>query len=50
MLFRSFVTVSPTDPAGLVGLDSPIFSDDEKHYVYTQVRELSVLYVASGLK
>jgi hypothetical protein len=45
-----FVTVSPTDPAGLVGLDSPIFSSDEKRYVYTQVRELSVLYVATGLK
>jgi dipeptidyl aminopeptidase/acylaminoacyl peptidase len=45
-----FVTVSPTDPAGLVGLDSPIFSGDEKRYVYTQFRELSVLYVATGLK
>ena len=45
-----FVTVSPTDPAGLVGLDSPIFSGDEKRYVYTQLRELSVLYVATGLK
>ena len=45
-----FVTVSPTDPAGLVGLDSPIFSSDEKRYIYTQVRQLSVLYVATGLK
>jgi eukaryotic-like serine/threonine-protein kinase len=47
---ESFLAVSPTDPAGLIGLDSPIFSSDEKHYVYTQARELSVLYVATGLK
>jgi dipeptidyl aminopeptidase/acylaminoacyl peptidase len=47
---QPFVTVSPTDPAGIVSLSRPIFSGDQKQYVYTQVRELSVLYVAAGLK
>jgi eukaryotic-like serine/threonine-protein kinase len=47
---QSFVAVSPSDPAGIVSLSRPIFSGDEKRYVYTQARELSVLYVASGLK
>ena len=47
---QSFVTVSPSDPAGIVYLSRPIFSSDGKRYVYTQVRELSVLYVVTGLK
>jgi hypothetical protein len=47
---QPLVTVSPTDPAGIVFLSRPIFSGDEKRCVYTQVRELSVLYVATGLK
>ena len=47
---QPFITVSPRDPAGIVSLSRPIFSGDGKRYVYTQVRELSVLYVASGLK
>jgi eukaryotic-like serine/threonine-protein kinase len=47
---QPFLAVSPTDSPGIVSLSRPIFSGDEKRYVYTQVRELSVLYVASGLK
>jgi Tol biopolymer transport system component len=47
---QPFVTVSPSDAAGITGLGPPIFSADENRYVYTQVRELSVLYVAAGLK
>jgi hypothetical protein len=47
---QPFVTVSPTDPAGIVSLSRPIFSGDGKQYIYTQVRGLSVLYVATGLK
>jgi serine/threonine protein kinase/Tol biopolymer transport system component len=47
---QPFVAVSPSDPAGIVALSRPIFSGDEKRYIYTQVRELSVLYVATGLK
>jgi hypothetical protein len=47
---QPFVTVSPTDPAGIVSLSRPIFSGDAKQYVYTQARQLSVLYVAAGLK
>jgi hypothetical protein len=27
-----------------------MFTPDEKRYIYTQGRELSVLYVAAGLK
>jgi dipeptidyl aminopeptidase/acylaminoacyl peptidase len=40
---QSFVAVSANDPAGIVPLSRPIFSGDEKRYVYTQVRELSIL-------
>jgi hypothetical protein len=47
---QPFLAVSPTDSSGIVSLSRPIFSGDEKRYVYTQVRELSVLYVAGGLK
>ena len=42
--------VTPSDPARIVALGSPLFSTDEKEYIYSQVRELSVLYVATGLK
>lgn len=45
-----FVTVFPIDNAGIVGLSLPIFTSDEKRYVYAQVRELSVLYIGIGLK
>jgi hypothetical protein len=44
------ITVSPNDPAGVLGLFQPIFTPDEKQHVETQVREFSVLFVATGLK
>ena len=47
---RTLVTVSPTDGAGVTFVGRPIFSLDEKFYVYDQVRELSVLYLGTGLK
>ena len=47
---QPFVTVSPNDPAGVLGLFQPIFTPDEKQYVETQVREFSALFVATGLK
>ena len=47
---QPFVTVSPSDAAGIVGLGRPHFSSDGKKYVYNQYRQLSVLYVASSLK
>ena len=49
-LRQPFVNVLPTDPAGIMGLYPPIFTADEKRYIYTQARALSVLYVATGLK
>jgi WD40 repeat protein len=45
-----FVTVSPLDSAGIVGLDRPIFTGDGKQYVFNQYRNLSVLYLVTGLK
>jgi hypothetical protein len=45
-----FVTVSPTDSVGISGVGRPIFSADGKRFVYLQVRGLSVLYVATGLR
>jgi eukaryotic-like serine/threonine-protein kinase len=47
---QPFVAVSPSDAAGIVGLDRPRFSRDGKQYVYNQTRKLAVLYVATGLK
>jgi hypothetical protein len=47
---QPFVIVSPTDGAGVTFVGSPIFARDENFYVYGQVRELSVLYVADGVK
>jgi hypothetical protein len=44
------VTISPADPAGVVSLSRAIFSSDEKRYIYNQVRELSILYAATGLE
>lgn len=49
-LRRLFVTLSPHEPAGVVDLFHPIFTPDEKRYVFGQVRIFSVLYVATGLK
>jgi serine/threonine protein kinase/WD40 repeat protein len=45
-----FAAISPTDPGGIRGLGTPIITADERRYVSSQVRELSVLYVANGLK
>jgi eukaryotic-like serine/threonine-protein kinase len=47
---QSFVTVSPTDSVGIAGVGRPIFSADGKRFVYLQVRQLSVLYAATGLR
>jgi serine/threonine protein kinase/WD40 repeat protein len=47
---QPFVRVSPNNPAGVIGVGRPIFTRDEKRYVYLQVRSLSVLYVASRVK
>jgi WD40 repeat protein len=49
-LRQRFVNVLPTDPTGVMVLYAPIFTADEKRYVYTQGRALSVLYVSEGLK
>jgi hypothetical protein len=49
-LRQPFANVLPTDPIGVMQLYPPIFTADEKSYVYTQVRALSVLYVVTGLK
>jgi dipeptidyl aminopeptidase/acylaminoacyl peptidase len=49
-LRQPLVNISPTDPAGVVRIISPIITTDEKRYVSTHIRALSVLYVASGLK
>lgn len=47
---KPFVTVSPSDTAGIVGLDRPLFTSDGKKHVFNQYRDLSVLYLATGLK
>ena len=47
---QPFVSVSPKDSAGIVSLFPPIFTADEKRYVFTQQRAFSVLYIATGLK
>jgi hypothetical protein len=47
---QPFVTVSPSDSAGIIGLDRPHFTADGKLYVFNQYRDLSVLYLAAGLK
>jgi serine/threonine protein kinase/WD40 repeat protein len=47
---KPFIAVLPADPTGIIAISDPIFTTDEKKYVFTQVRALSVLYVAAGLK
>ena len=47
---QPFINVSPTYPSGVIALRPPLFTADEKRYVYTQFRALSVLYLATGLK
>jgi hypothetical protein len=49
-LRQRLLSLSAKDPAGIRGLYPPIFSPDEKKYVCTQVRQFSVLYIATGLK
>jgi hypothetical protein len=49
-LRQSFAAISPTDPAGILTLGTPIITADGKRYVGTQIRQVSVLYVATGLK
>ena len=45
-----FVSILPSDPAGVVNLDRPLFTPDEKRFVVTQDRLFSTLYLASGVK
>jgi uncharacterized caspase-like protein len=49
-LRQPFLTVAPADPVGIVGIYNPIIAADEQKYIWTQVRVLSVLYVATGVK
>lgn len=47
---REFLrSLFPLDSAGILRPVKPIFSDNPKDYIFSQVRELSVLYVVSGL-
>ncbi|HEU5403485.1 MAG TPA: protein kinase [Terriglobales bacterium] len=45
-----FVSILPGDSAGVVNLDRPLFTPDEKRFVVTQERLFSTLYLASGVK
>ena len=45
-----FITLSPSDPAGIIAIWKPIFSKDENRWIYNQARGLSILYIANGLK
>jgi WD40 repeat protein len=47
---QPFAAISPTDPAGILALGTPIITADGKRYVGTQIRQVSVLYVATGVK
>jgi hypothetical protein len=49
-LALALVTVSPLDSAGIVGLHRPIFTSDGKQDVFNQYRNLSILYLVTGLK
>jgi eukaryotic-like serine/threonine-protein kinase len=44
------VSISPSNPTGIADIYPPLFTPDEKRYVYTQNRALSTLYSARGLK
>jgi hypothetical protein len=46
---EAFVTVFTARCRGVTSIGLPIFTRDEKRYVYFRVRVLSALYVASGL-
>ena len=43
-------TLSALDSAGIQALGTPLFSDNPRDYIFPQFRELSVLFVVSGLK
>ncbi len=47
---RPFVTIAANDAAGIIGSRDLVFSGNEKIYVKTYYRAISVLYVVSGLK
>jgi hypothetical protein len=48
---RQFLTnVAPRDVTGVVMISPPIFTPDEKQFIYTYTRCFSVLYVAKGLR
>lgn len=47
---RPFAFILPADPAGLLSIGRPRITADEKRFVGTQYRQVSTLYVASGLK
>jgi eukaryotic-like serine/threonine-protein kinase len=49
-LRQPFASISPTDSAGLLGLGLPTITADQTRYVGTQVRAVSVLYIATRLK
>jgi len=44
------VSISPSNATGIADIYPPLFTPDEKRYVYTQTRALSTLYRASDLK
>jgi hypothetical protein len=44
------VTVSPSNPTGVLAILDVRLTQDEKRYVYNQVRDLVTLYLATGLK
>jgi eukaryotic-like serine/threonine-protein kinase len=47
---QPFTTISALNPAGIGSTGSPFFSGDGKRYVFSQVRGLTILYTATGLK
>ena len=47
---RPWRTLSPADPAGVLGVTAVQISDDERSYVYTYQRDLTDLFVVDGWK
>ncbi|HZQ97054.1 MAG TPA: WD40 repeat domain-containing serine/threonine protein kinase [Candidatus Sulfotelmatobacter sp.] len=47
---EKFVAISPVDPSGIVLFFPPIFTPDEKNYLYTQMRDFSTLYLGNGIR
>ena len=46
---EKFLAISPIDPSGIALLFTPIFTPDEKSYLYTQMRDFSTLYLGNGI-